>query len=465
MENEDLSPKALDILIVEDEPFQREMLRDSLLQEGHRIQEAENGEQALQLLKGSSFDLLLLDFRMHGMNGIEVLKAARQLCPDLEAILITAYGAIETAVEAMKAGASDYLTKPIDLDELSMSIARIAEHRTLLRENEILRQELKAKGVSTNTIQYTSQKMAKLIQLAGRIAPSQATVLIQGETGTGKELLARLIHNLSARSDKPLIAVNCAAMPETLLESELFGHEKGAFTGAIQRRIGRFEQAEGGTLFLDEIGELSLPVQVKLLRFLQEREFQRVGGERTHKADVRIISATHQDLDARVKEGSFREDLFYRINVIHMEIPPLRERREDIAPLLEHFTRKFAVENHRKIEGISREAVDLLTRYDYPGNVRELENIIERAVVVCRGHVISREDLAFPEAFNPQAGPAAEPDPIPPGETLQQAVESLERRMIGDALLQSGTNQSQAARQLGLSERMLRYKLKKYGFK
>ncbi len=460
-----MSPKELDILIVEDEPFQREMLRDSLLQEGHRIQEAENGETALQILKRNSFDLLLLDFRMHGMNGIEVLKAARQLCPDLEAILITAYGAIETAVEAMKAGASDYLTKPIDLDELSMSIARIAEHRTLLRENEILRQELRAKGVSTNTIQYTSQKMAKLIQLAGRIAPSQATVLIQGETGTGKELLARLIHNLSSRSDNPLIAVNCAAIPETLLESELFGHEKGAFTGAIQRRIGRFEQAEGGTLFLDEIGELSLPVQVKLLRFLQEREFQRVGGERTHKADVRIISATHQDLDASVKEGTFREDLFYRINVIHMEIPPLRERREDIAPLLEHFTRKFAVENHRKIEGISREAVDLLTRYDYPGNVRELENIIERAVVVCRGHVISREDLAFPEAFNPQAGPAAEPDPILPGETLQQAVESLERRMIGDALLQSGTNQSQAARQLGLSERMLRYKLKKYGFK
>lgn len=460
-----MSLKELDILIVEDEPFQREMLRDSLLQEGHRIQEAEDGEKALQILKHSSFDLLLLDFRMHGMNGIEVLKAARQLCPDLEAILITAYGAIETAVEAMKAGASDYLTKPIDLDELSMSIARIAEHRTLLRENEILRQELKAKGVSTNTIQYTSRKMAKLIQLAGRIAPSQATVLIQGETGTGKELLARLIHNLSARSDKPLIAVNCAAMPETLLESELFGHEKGAFTGAIQRRIGRFEQAEGGTLFLDEIGELSLPVQVKLLRFLQEREFQRVGGERTHKADVRIISATHQDLDARVKEGTFREDLFYRINVIHMEIPPLRERREDIAPLLEHFTRKFAVENHRKIEGISREAVDLLTRYDYPGNVRELENIIERAVVVCRSHVISREDLAFPEAFNPEAGPTAETDPIPPGETLQQAVENLERRMIGDALLQSGTNQSQAARQLGLSERMLRYKLKKYGFK
>lgn len=278
MENEDLSSKELDILIVEDEPFQREMLRDSLLQEGHRIQEAENGETALQILKRNSFDLLLLDFRMHGMNGIEVLKAARQLCPDLEAILITAYGAIETAVEAMKAGASDYLTKPIDLDELSMSIARIAEHRTLLRENEILRQELRAKGVSTNTIQYTSQKMAKLIQLAGRIAPSQATVLIQGETGTGKELLARLIHNLSSRSDKPLIAVNCAAIPETLLESELFGHEKGAFTGAIQRRIGRFEQAEGGTLFLDEIGELSLPVQVKLLRFLQEREFQRVGG-------------------------------------------------------------------------------------------------------------------------------------------------------------------------------------------
>jgi DNA-binding NtrC family response regulator len=455
-----LGVTELDILIVEDEPFQREMLRDHLLREGHRVQEAEDGGKAVELLKGNTFDLLLLDYRMSGMNGLEVLKEAKGLCPDVEAILITAYGAVETAVEAMKAGAADYLTKPIDLDELSLLIERIARHRTLIRENDLLRRELGARGVSTDAIRFKSRSMAELVQLAGRVASSQATVLIQGETGTGKELMARLVHQLSPRAHRPLVVVNCAAIPETLLESELFGHEKGAFTGAMQRRIGRFEQADGGTLFLDEIGELTPPVQVKLLRFLQEREFQRVGGERTLKADVRIISATHQDLEARVKEGRFREDLFYRIHVVTLKIPPLRERREDIPVLLDHFIQKYARENRNTIDGVSREARDQLMRYDYPGNVRELENIIERAVVISQDPVISTHDLPFRECLETEDSG----EPRQSG-SLHEAMENLERRMIREALEQAESNQSQAARLLGLSERMLRYKLKKYGLK
>lgn len=455
-----MGAKDLDILIVEDEPFQREMLRDHLLREGHRVLEAEAGDTALELLKANTFDLLLLDYRMAGMNGLEVLKEAKRLCPDVEAILITAYGAVETAVEAMKAGAADYLAKPIELDELSLLIERIARHRTLVRENDLLRRELGAKGVSTDTIRFKSSRMAELIQLAGRVASSQATVLIQGETGTGKELMARLVHQLSPRAHRPLIIVNCAAIPETLLESELFGHEKGAFTGAVQRRIGRFEQADGGTLFLDEIGELTPTVQVKLLRFLQEREFQRVGGERTLKADVRIVCATHQDLESRVKEGVFREDLFYRIHVVTLKIPPLRERKEDIPVLVDHFIQRYARENQKNVQGVSREARDRLMRYDFPGNVRELENIIERAVVISQDPVISIRDLPFQECLDME-----EAEEAGRTGTLHEAMENLERRMIREALEQAESNQSQAARLLGLSERMLRYKLKKYGLK
>jgi len=453
----------LDILIVEDEPFQREMLRDFLNKEGHRVMEAENGRQALGLLGGNFFDLLLLDFRMPGMNGLELLQEVKRSNPEIDAIIITAYGTIETAVAAMKAGARDYITKPIDFDELLILIERIADHRRLIKENRILRQHLKAKGVTSDTIRYQSRQMAELINLAGRVATSQATVLIQGETGTGKELLARLIHSLSPRSEQPLVPVNCAAIPETLIESELFGHEKGAFTGAVQRRIGRFEQADGGTLFLDEIGELSPAVQVKLLGFLQQREFQRVGGDRAIKADVRIISATHQDLEAKTRAGTFREDFYYRINVVSMKIPPLRERREDIPLLIDHFIKRFARENARKIEGLSREARDLLIRYDYPGNVRELENIIERAVVISRGSVLTVDELPFQQT-PPTSDAEAEGEPGRLG-SLQQALATLERQMIRDALDQVGCNQTQAARLLGLSERMLRYKLKKYELK
>jgi len=298
--------------------------------------------------------------------------------------------------------------------------------------------------------------------MAARIASSRATVLIQGESGTGKELLARLIHQLSPRSVKPIITVNCGALPESLIESELFGHEKGAFTGAAARRIGRFEEADGGTLFLDEIGELTMPVQVKLLRFLQEREFQRVGGNSNIRADVRIISATNRDLDGMVKEGKFREDLFYRLNVVVMSIPPLRERRDDIPVLMDFFLKRFASENGKDIVGISSEARDLLMKYDYPGNVRELENIIERAVVIARNEVLSLEDLPFSEEAM-----VASPGGIPEeGEgKLRGAMEHLEKQMIKEAMEKTGYHQTRAAEMLGLSERMLRYKLKKYGLK
>jgi DNA-binding NtrC family response regulator len=452
--------QKLDILIVEDERSQREMLRDFLTKEGHRTTEAKNGEEAIGLIRSVSLDLALIDFKMPGLNGLEVLKEAKRLNPELDVIMITAYGTIETAVDAMKAGAMDYITKPIDLEELLLLIGRAAQHQTLVRENEMLRRQLREKGITQEHIIFKSPKMAELINLAARIAESKASVLIQGESGTGKELFARLIHTLSPRSHKPLITVNCGALPESIIESELFGHERGAFTGAHQRRIGRFEQADGGSLFLDEIGELSLLVQIKLLRFLQEGEYQRVGGNQNLRAEVRIITATNRDLDEGVKKGAFREDLLFRLNVITMKIPPLRERREDIPALVDYFLKSFARENRKSIEGITREAKDLLMKYDYPGNVRELENIMERAVVISRGPLISREDLPF-KTQELKHTPVADEK----GRTLRKNIETLERRLIEEAIQGAGGNQTHAAAALGLSERMLRYKLKKYGLK
>ncbi len=454
--------KTLNILVVEDGQSQREMLRDFLLKEGHSVAEAASGEEGVEAVGHRAFDLVLLDYKMPGMDGMQVLQEVKRLNPETDVVIITAYGTIETAVDAMKAGAVDYITKPLEFDELLLLIDRIAERRTLIRENQILRRQLKDQGVTTEAIIYSSQKMAALTSMAARVATSRATVLLQGESGTGKELFARLIHQLSPRSAKPIITVNCGALPENLIESELFGHERGSFTGATARRIGRFEEADGGTLFLDEIGELTMPVQVKLLRFLQEREFQRVGGNQNLRADVRIISATNRDLEAMVKEEKFREDLYYRLNVVVMSIPPLRERREDIPALIDHFLERFAAENAKEINGISRESRDLLMKYDYPGNVRELENIIERSVVIARGDVISLEDLPFRENMG-VAGTAAVSEE---GEgKLRSAMENLEKQMIQEAMEKTGYHQTRAAEMLGLSERMLRYKLKKYGLK
>ena len=385
--------QKLHILIVEDGRSQREMLRDFLVSEGHRVMEAENGEAAVQTVAAHHFDLILLDYKMPGMDGLAVLKEVKRINHEIDVVIITAYGTIETAVEAIKAGAVDYITKPIELEELLILVDRVAERRGLIRENDLLKQELGKTGVTAEKIIYKSARMVELMNMASRVAPSRATVLISGESGTGKELLARLIHHLSPRAARPIVVVNCGALQETLLESELFGHEKGAYTGAGSRRIGRFEEADGGTLFLDEIGELSPAVQVKLLRFLQEKEISRLGSNASISVDVRIISATNRDLEARVREGAFREDLFYRLKVVAMSLPPLRERKEDLPSLLEHYLEKFAAENGKSLRGITAEARDLLLKYDYPGNIRELVNIMERAVVIARNDYISVSDL------------------------------------------------------------------------
>jgi len=339
-------------------------------------------------------------------------------------------------------------------------LERISERRAMRKENESLREELRGKGVTPDQIIFQSSSMNEVVNLAGRVAPSSTTVLIQGESGTGKELLAKLIHTLSPRSERPMVTVNCVALSENLLESELFGHERGAFTGALQRRIGRFEQADGGTLFLDEIGELSASVQVKLLRFLQEREFERVGGNQTLRSDVRVISATNRDLVRRVREETFREDLYYRLNVVTITVPPLRERKEDLSPLIDHFLKRFAVENGKEIQGIDPEARDLLLKYNYPGNIRELENIIERAVVITRGSILSSRDLPFFDEFL-----FSDQWEMMSRKTLKESVQDLERQLIQKALAETANHQSKAANLLGISERVLRYKLKKHGVK
>ncbi len=452
--------QKLSILIVDDEKSQRELLRGFLMKEGHLVEEADNGESAIKTVMNSHLDLILLDYKMPGMNGLDALKEVKKINPEIDVVMITAHKEIEQAIEEMKAARdyTNFIIKPVDLDILSLIIRRVIEKQKLIRENERLKGELDQQAVTAERIIHKSQKMTELIDVARRVAASQASILIQGESGTGKELFARLIHNLSPRANKSIVVVNCGALHEQLLESELFGHEKGAFTGATSRRIGRFEEADGGTLFLDEIGELSPGIQVKLLRFLQEREFQRLGSNVNLQVDVRIISATNRDLESQVKEGTFREDLFYRLKVVTMALPPLRERKEDLPVFIDHFIEQFNRKNLKK-KGLKPKAREALLNYDYPGNVRELINIIERAVVIARGQDITTEDLPF------KSSSPAESSTVDLSRSLHKSVEDLEKQSIEQAMWRTENNQTKAAEILGISERMLRYKLKKYGLK
>ena len=444
------------ILVVDDEPVQREMVAGFLKKQSFEVTAADNAEKALELFRQDIFDLILTDQKMADMSGLELLQAVHAINPETPVILITAFGTVEAAVAALKQGAIDYLTKPLNLDELLHRIRQVSDRYRIINENRELREALQERHRIEGII-GESGPMLEVLSLVRRVAPSEATVLIRGESGTGKELIAQAIHYASPRARGPLVKINCAALPESLLESELFGHEKGAFTGAVTSRQGRFELANGGTLFLDEIGDLPLHLQAKLLRVLQEREYEKVGSSRPVKVNVRILAATHRPLETLISAGQLREDLYYRLNVVSIIIPPLRERRSDLTFLIDHFLRRFAEKNHKTIQGLTREARETLIRYDYPGNVRELENLIERAVVLTRDDVIGSGDLPL----TVQDAEAEDEH----GTNLTAAVEAVERRMIRDALARSEGVQTRAAELLGISERALRYKLMKYGFR
>ncbi len=446
------------ILIMDDEEQERSRIEMFLAQRKYDVLGVGSVAEAIEAIKRERFDLFLTDCNIPGVDALRTSGEARKLNPDMAVIIMTAFGTIETAVKAIKAGAYDYLPKPIDLEQLTLLIERISERQNLIRENTELKEQLRER-YKFDEIVSTSHAMEEALNLAGRVATSNATVLLRGESGTGKELVAKAIHYHSPRANFPLIKVNCAALPETLLESELFGHEKGAFTGAASKRIGRFEAADTGTIFLDEIGELTPGMQVKLLRVLQEREFERIGGNQTIKVDVRVITATNRDIETDIREGKFREDLYYRLNVVSVVIPPLRDRKEDIPALMEHFIKKYSEENKKAISGVATEARDLLMRYGYPGNVRELENIIERAVVLAKRGTISTADLPLHlrGAKNDDKVPVA-----PLKGQLNETLDTVERGLILDALKESDGIQTRAAERLGISERVLRYKLKKY---
>jgi two-component system NtrC family response regulator len=443
---------SISILIVEDEETQRSLLADLLRKEGYAVEEAAHGAAALEVFAGKPLELVLLDYKLPDTDGLTLLKQFKEINPEVEVIMVTAFGSIENAVGALKSGASDYLTKPIDLDDLLFKIKKVEERTYLMHENRALKETLKDR-LKSDAFIYSSEKMQEVVSLITRIAKTDSTCMVEGESGVGKEVVVNLIHQLSGRRNQPLVKVNCAAIPETLLESELFGYEKGAFTGAFQRKIGKFELANRGTIFLDEIGDMSLLLQSKLLRVIQERELERLGGLQSVKVDVRIIVATNKNIAEEVEKGSFRQDLYYRLNVVNISIPPLRERKSDIPVLIEFFVKKFSAKHGKPITGLTREARDLLIKYDYPGNVRELENIIERAAVLARSEQITVGDLPT----------LSRSVPSPVGTGIKETVEETEKKMITEALIEAGWVQTKAASILGISERMLRYKMKKYG--
>ncbi len=445
------------ILIVDDEEGMRRLLSRILVKEGYETFAAANGQEALQAVALEEYDLVITDLKMPGMDGLTLLNELKDYDPRLPIIVITAYGTVENAVQALRSGAFDYITKPFEADEIRLTVAKAFERERLIAENRYLHQELEGR-YSFSGIVGSSKAMQQVFDVAASVAHSNANVLITGESGTGKELIARSIHFNSPRKEKPFIVLNCAALSESVLESELFGHERGAFTGALHQKKGRFELADQGTLFIDEVGEMSLAAQVKLLRVIQEHEFERVGGNRTIKVDVRIVAATNKNLEQEVKAGRFREDLFYRLNVVNIELPPLRERREDIEPLAAHFLEKYTRETGKKIEQISPKALACLVAHDWPGNVRELENVIERAVVLAKGNVLTPRD--FPQGIQSRDQICLS---LPEsGGSLTEILEDLERQLIIQTLNREGRSQTRAAEVLGIKRTTLRYKLEKY---
>jgi len=448
------------VLIVDDEVGARESLR-MILKNDYGVSLAKNAEEAFLQIREHSPDIILLDIILPDLDGLKVLEKIKQSEPDVIVIMITATKTVKTAVEAMKLGAYDYVTKPFDIDELRLIISRALSTQALEKEVKYLRGEVDKNFAFGNMI-GKSKGMEDIFKMVKQIADSRSTALIMGESGTGKELISRAIHYHSNRKNRPFVTINCAAIPETLIESELFGHEKGAFTNAIERKLGRFEVAHEGTLFLDEIGELSLTTQAKILRFLEEKEFNRVGGSKTIKVDVRLIAATNKDLTQLLKKGSFREDLFYRINVVPIIIPPLRERKEDIPLLLDHFIQKFNEENNKNVRGVSKEALELIMGYEWPGNVRELENLVERVIALTSNEYIQAHELPFSSISLSKVDGLKEfvlGGKVP----FLKAEEEFEKGIILDALKRTNYVQSRAAQMLGVSRRILKYKMDKLG--
>jgi two-component system, NtrC family, response regulator AtoC len=448
------------ILIVEDEPRMRRLLEISLGEDGHSVHTAGDAESGMLYLRKESVDLVVTDLKLPGMNGLAFLQEGKRLNPGLPFIVMTAYGSVETAVDAMKAGASDYVLKPFTMAEMKLVINKELDVQQVRDENVRLKEAL-GKRYHFQNIVGRGRKMQEVLALVERVAPTNSTVLIGGESGVGKDLIARAIHQNSRRAAGPFIKINSTAIPETLFESELFGFERGAFTGALASKPGKFELADKGTLFLDEIGDVPAAIQVKLLRVLQEREFERLGGTKTLKVDIRMIAATNRDLRAALEEGTFREDLYYRLNVVPIDIPPLREHKEDIPDLVNHFLARFAADSEREIEGITPAALNALMEYHWPGNIRQLENSVERAVALSSGRLIDVMDIHLDKGHGKGVtAPSASADQfLPEGMTMEQ----WEDNMIREALRRANGNKSQAARLLGLSRNALRYRLGKLG--
>lgn len=443
------------ILIIDDNETHNLALEEALSRVGYRCQTASTGRDGLKILAKDPLDIVLTDLRMPDVDGLAILKAAKEKDPAIEVIVVTGHGSVESAVAAMKDGAADYLTKPVNLEEVRTKVAKQVEKQALSRQNQELKEVLE-KRIGFEGIAGSSPRMQRIFDIIRQIAPTDTTVLITGESGTGKELVARAIHNRSRRQKQPFVAINCAAFAEGVLESELFGHEKGAFTGALQKRVGRIESADQGTLFLDEVGEMPLATQVKLLRVLEQREITRVGSNEQTKVDVRFVAATNRDLKAAIEEGIFREDLYFRLKVVHVHIPPLRERREDIPTLIEEFLAEFAEKHHKKIARISPEARNALVGHEWQGNVRELRNAVENMVVFAQGDEVGVFDLP-PDLSPSDEAPATRTQPAG-----VRSLTDLERDAIVDALAKVDGNREKAAQLLGISERTLYRKIKSY---